>query len=127
MVALLRSIAMAALAAGCSSVESVGEPIPVARLPTAAELKAYVAEHWSTYSLQLANEAGDRPTLQDVNHVDCGYPFGISNLLDCTFEATIVFSNGQTRTKRLERRFERDAAGNLMETMVIIHPITRAR
>lgn len=117
-----RSIMALTLAlAGCATSRTFEDTQPAPALPNAEELSRYVTSHWSDLSKTFArfsNRPGQTAELIGVSEVSCGYTYTTP---ECSYQVAGRFGDEPKVQHRLVSQFDRDAAGNLVDVIVMWH------
>lgn len=107
--------------ASCATSRTFEETQPAPALPTAEEVSRYVTSHWPDLSktfARFANRPGRTAELIGVSEVSCGYTYTTP---ECSYQVAGRFGDEPTVQHRLFSQFDRDAAGNLVEVIVMWH------
>lgn len=117
---LLPSLSAVFALAGCATAPPAAPPERAA-LPTAAQVEAYVRDHWASYERRVAGFAPpheDRSTLVSVRTLGCDDYFGTP---ECRFAVVARFADGREREETLSSTFDWLPDGSLREVIVLVH------
>lgn len=107
--------------AGCATLRAFEDTQPAPALPTAEEVSRYVTSHWPDLSktfARFANRPGQTAELIEVSEVSCGYTYTTP---ECSYQVAGRFGDEPKVLHRLFSQFDRDAAGTLVEVIVMWH------
>ena len=88
-------------------------------LPTPTELADHVREHWNDWGERFARFSGHQDQsaeLLTVTDASCVYRYDTP---ECWIVVTGRFKSGEIVKQRMFSQFERDAAGHLVEVIVM--------
>lgn len=108
---------VAVFAASCTTGPSREASAPV--LPSATELTDHVREHWSDWGERFgrfSGRQGEAAELLSVTDASCVYRYDTP---ECWMVVTGRFKDGEIVKQRMFSQFERDAAGHLVEVIVM--------